>query len=157
MPVSGGEAGARVDDEQDRVAILESLLRLCAHAPGERFGIALLEASRVNDRECEIGKSRVAFAAVAGDARLVIDQRELASHQTVEQRRFADVRPADDRDPGAQSRLKPVRPVAARVDNYFAAVRFAATSPSQRDANCRSSGDTSGSPSTRSSSLAASS
>ena len=132
MPVSGGEAGARVDDKQDRVAILESLLRLRAHAPGERFGIALLEARRVDDRECEIGKSRVAFAAVAGDARLVIDQRELASHQTVEQRRFADVRPADDRDPGAQSRLKPVRPVAARVDNYFAAVRFAATSPSQR-------------------------
>ena len=69
MPVGGGEAGPRVDDEQDRVAILERGFRLRPHAPGERLRIALFEAGRVDDGEGEIGKPRVALAAVAGDAR----------------------------------------------------------------------------------------
>ena len=41
---------------------------------------------------------RLALAAVARDAGLVIDQRKLLPDQAVEQRRFADIGPADDGD-----------------------------------------------------------
>jgi hypothetical protein len=99
MPVSGGEPRPRVEDEQDRVAIGERGFGLRAHAPGKRCGVALFETCRVDDGEGEIGKPRLALAAVAGDAGLVVDQRELPPDQPVEQRRLADVRPADDRDP----------------------------------------------------------
>ena len=37
-------------------------------------------------------------AAVAGDARRVVDERQLPAGQPIEQRRFADVGPADDGD-----------------------------------------------------------
>ncbi len=103
MPVGGGEAGARVDHEQDRVAIHERRFRLRAHAPGERLRIALLETRGVDDGEREIGEPRFALAAVAGDAGLVVDQRKLAADQPIEQSRLADIRPADDRDLGAHN------------------------------------------------------
>ena len=91
----------RVDDKQDRVAIRERGFSLRAHPPGERLGIAFRQTRRVDDREREIGNPGVALAAIARDAGLIVDQRELASDEPVEQRRLADVRPADDRDLGA--------------------------------------------------------
>ena len=48
------------------------------------------------DGEFEIAEPRLALAAVARHAGLVIDQRELLPDQPVEQRRFADIGPADD-------------------------------------------------------------
>ena len=155
MPVGGVKARPRVDDKQDRVAIGERRFGLRAHAPGERVGIAFLQTRRVDDGEGEVGELRFALAAIAGDAGLIVDQRQLASDEPVEQRRLADVRPADDRNLGAHVALS--RSAGHARPRYFAADRLEATSPSQRLANCRSSGETSGSPSTRSSSLAASS
>ncbi len=55
MPVGGGETRARVDDEQDRVAIDERGLGLRAHPARERSRIALLEARSVDDGEGKIG------------------------------------------------------------------------------------------------------
>ena len=46
--------GARVDDEEDRVAIGERGLGLGAHAAGERFGVAFFQPGRVDDGEGEI-------------------------------------------------------------------------------------------------------
>ena len=43
-------------------------------------------------------RRRLALAAVAGDARRVVDQRQPPADQPVEQRRLADIRPADDGD-----------------------------------------------------------
>ena len=77
MPVGGGQPGAGVDDEQDRVAVDERGLRLRAHAAGKRGRVAFLEAGRVDDGEGEVGEPRLALAPVAGDARLIVDQREL--------------------------------------------------------------------------------
>ena len=154
MLVGGGEPGARVDHEQDRVAIDEGCLRLRTHAPGERFRIALLEARRVDDGEGKVRDPALALAAIAGDARLVVDERQPPPNQPIEQRRLADVRPADDRNLGAH--VVPAR--RRRRSRYFAAAdRFEAMRPSQRLAACRSPGDTSGSPSTRSNCLEASS
>ena len=57
MLVGGGEPGARVDHEQDRVAIDEGGFRLRAHAAGERFRIAFLETRRVDDGEGKVRES----------------------------------------------------------------------------------------------------
>jgi len=43
-------------------------------------------------------QARLTLAAIARDARFGIDQRQAPADQPVEQRRFADVRAADDRD-----------------------------------------------------------
>ena len=106
MPVGAGHAGARVDHEQDRVAIGERRLGLRAHAAGQRGRIALLQPGGVDDGEGEIAELRLALAAVAGDAGLIVDQRELAADQPVEQRRLADVRAADDGDFGGHGLLR---------------------------------------------------
>ena len=79
-----------------------SAASVCARMrPASVAGTALFEAGRVDDGEGEIGKPRVTLAAVAGDAGLIVDQRELPPDEPVEECRFANVRPADDRDPGA--------------------------------------------------------
>ncbi len=101
MLVGGSEAGARVDHEQDRVAIDERRFRLRAHAPGERFRFALFKTRSVDDGEGQVRDPALALAAIAGDARLVVDERQPAADQPIEQSRLADVRPADDRDFGA--------------------------------------------------------
>ncbi len=154
MLVGVGEPGARVDHEQDRVAIDERRFRLRAHAPGERFRIALFKTGGVDDGEGEVRDPAFALAAVARDARLVVDERQPAADQPVEQRRLADIRPADDRDFGAHvvpARRRRRRSISPRAD------RFEAIRPSQRLAACRSLADTSGSPSTRSNCFEASS
>ena len=50
------------------------------------------------DPELEITEMRVSFPAIARDPRHIVDQRQRPPRQPVEQRRFADIRPPDDRD-----------------------------------------------------------
>ena len=57
------------------------------------------------DGETQVAELRLALAAVAGDARRVVDQRQPPADQPVEQRRLADIRPADDGD--TEGRLPP--------------------------------------------------
>ena len=73
-------------------------LGLGAHAPGERLAVAFFEPGGVDDGEGEIAEPRLALAPVARHAGLIVDQRQLLADQPVEQRRLADVGPADDRD-----------------------------------------------------------
>ncbi len=68
------------------------------HAAGQALRRGLFQAGGIDQREVQIAKPAKAFAAVAGDARLVVDQREPAPDQTVEQRRFADIGSADNHD-----------------------------------------------------------
>ena len=103
MAVRAGQAGARVDHEQHGVAIVQRRLGLRAHAAGQRGRVALLQARGVDNGEVEVAEARLALAPVARDAGLVVDQRELAADEPVEQRRLADVGPADDGDFGAQT------------------------------------------------------
>ena len=106
MPVARRYARAGVDDEQDGVTIAQGGLGLGAHAAGERRGIALLEAGGVDDGEFEVGQTRFALAPIAGHARLVVDQRELAPDEAVEEGRLAHVGPTDDRDLAAHFVLR---------------------------------------------------
>ena len=57
----------------------------------------------IDDPEIEPEQVRVALSPVTGDAGQVIDQRQLLADQAVEQRRFADIGSADDRDDGKLS------------------------------------------------------
>src|SRR6202008_547217 len=78
--------------------VAERALGLRPHAAAERFGRRLLEPGRIDQAKFEIGDAAFALAAVAGDAGRVVDQRQWPSGEPVEQRRFADIRPPDDRD-----------------------------------------------------------
>ena len=71
-----------------------------AHAPWEARRVLVLKACRVDDAKLEPEQLRVPFTAVARYARPVIDQRQALADEPVEQRRFPDVGPADDRDSG---------------------------------------------------------
>ena len=88
----------RVDHEEDAIGQLYRHLGLGAHAAGERFNIALFKACGVNDREIQIGNFRRAFATIARNAGLVIDQRKFFADEPVEKRRLAYIRTADDGD-----------------------------------------------------------
>ena len=84
MAVGGGDPGPGVDEEQDRVAVEKGRFRLRPHPADERLRIALFEPGCVDDGEREIGEPRLSLAPVAGDPRLVVDEREFPSNQPVE-------------------------------------------------------------------------
>ena len=92
------QAGAGVDHEHQRVGKRDRGFGLLLHPRGQRALGALVEAGGIDDGEFEIAEPPLALAAVAGDAGLVIDQRELLPDQPVEQRRLSDIGPADDGD-----------------------------------------------------------
>jgi hypothetical protein len=62
---------------------------------GQRLGI---ETAGIDDAQRRTEIIGVAVAAIAREVRRVVDKRGAATDQAVEQRRLADVRPADDRD-----------------------------------------------------------
>ena len=98
MAVDRRHALARIDHEQRDVGLVERALGLRPHAAGKRLGRRLFEPGGVDQPEVEIGDMPLALAAVAGHPGQIVDQRQLAADEPVEQRRLADIRPADDRD-----------------------------------------------------------
>ena len=64
--------------------------------PGRLASVDFLEPGGVDDGEAQRPQPPGALAQVAGHARLVVDQRQPPADQPVEQRRLADVGPADD-------------------------------------------------------------
>ena len=97
MTIERRQAGSRVDHQQRDIGLVERALGLCPHATAERLRRCLLEPRRIDQAEIEIGDAALGLAAVAGDPRRIVDQRQRPPGQPIEQRRFADIRPADDR------------------------------------------------------------
>ena len=95
-------ARPRVDDEGDEVGVVHRGQHLPAHALDERLGGAGIKAAGVDDRRLPALEMDLAVEAVAGHARRIAHDRLAASDEAVEQRGLADVRPANDRDYGAQ-------------------------------------------------------
>jgi hypothetical protein len=93
-----GDALARIDDQQHNIGEIERALGLRPHASGERCRRRLFEPGGVDNAEFEVGDAAVAFTAVAGHPRRVVDQRRAPPDEPVEQRRLADIRPAEYRD-----------------------------------------------------------
>ncbi len=90
------QADPRVDHEHQSIGETDCGFGLLLHPRRQRALGALVEPGGIDDSEFEIAEPPLAFAAIAGDTRLVIDQRKLLPNQAVEQRRFADIGPADN-------------------------------------------------------------
>jgi hypothetical protein len=58
----------------------------------------VLQSSRVNRLEGEIAESCVTLAPVPRHPRPIVDQSEAPADEPVKQRRFANIRPTNDRD-----------------------------------------------------------
>src|SRR5207249_1494821 len=96
--IDGRQSFLRIDDED----------RDCGDAKRDlSFGPDLLEKSRidaradpagVDDRERRAAESALRGNAVARHARLVVDDGNHAPRKAIEERRLADVWPADDGD-----------------------------------------------------------
>ena len=98
--VERSHALRRIDQEQRGVGVAHRGFGLLAHPAGQRLRVLVLEARRVDHSEIKPEKLRLAFTAVARDARPIVDQREALADEPVEQGRFADVGPADNGDGG---------------------------------------------------------
>ncbi len=98
MPIERRDAGPRVDEEQRQICGGQGARRLLLHPGREAALFGLFETGGIDDAKPQIGKRRLALAAVARDAGHVIHQRDALPDQAVEQCRFADIGPADDRD-----------------------------------------------------------
>ena len=109
-------AGAGVDDEEHRIGRRDRGFGLGAHAAGQAFARRLFEAGGVDDGEGEIAEMGGGFTPVAGNARGVVDEREPPAGKPVEQRRLADIRPADDGDGKAHGGA-PGKPAASQRCN----------------------------------------
>ena len=96
--VVGGDAFARIDDEEHEIGRGQRRFALLAHALGNRAALGLLEAGRVDDGHGIAGEIGFAVASVARQPRHIRDERGTAARQPVEQRRLADVGAADDGD-----------------------------------------------------------
>ena len=96
MPVRGCDTGAGINDKQDRIRISNRRFCLQPHPASQRCRIGLFKACGVDDRKIEITQMGVPFATITCHARLVIDQGQFLTNQTVEQSRFANVGTAND-------------------------------------------------------------
>ena len=92
-----------VGHEQQQVALFQRRAHGVHQALVERR-IRLVNARRIDEHDLRFGRRDHALNGGAGGLRLVRHDRDLLPHQRVQQRRFAGVGPADDRD---ESRLKP--------------------------------------------------
>ncbi len=94
--VERGYTRPGVDHEQDHIGIADGDLGLLAHPVFERAVGAVLVTGRVEHLEVQVGNVPVRLAAVACYAGRVIDQRDLAAHQPIEQRGLSDIGAADN-------------------------------------------------------------
>ena len=85
-----------IDHEQHQIGLGDGTLRLLAHTGRNAAGRGLLEARRV-DEDRRLARDRsLRLAPVAREAGHGIHEREPPAGETVEQRRLADIGPADD-------------------------------------------------------------
>ena len=91
-------AGARIDKKKHRIGLRDRGRRLRLHSRRQAFAFGVFEAGGIDRFEGQIAELGLAFAPVARHARLIVDQREAAADKPVEQRRFADIGPADNGD-----------------------------------------------------------
>jgi hypothetical protein len=95
VAILGGEAGTGVGQEDDAIALGDGFLGLFAHLRFDATGL-VDQAAGVDEHAGNGADARIAVLAVAGDAGNVGDDRVARARQRIEQRRLADIRPADD-------------------------------------------------------------
>ena len=89
-------ADARVDHEQADIGLVHGTLGQAAHPALQAVVLGHFQAGAVDHDKAQVAQPGRAFAQVAGDAGLVIDQGQALADKAVEQGRFADIGPTDD-------------------------------------------------------------
>ena len=98
---SSGVTPSRASNSSSATSACARARSVCARiAASTVTGRGILEAGRVEQPEAHAGEAGLAFAPVAGDAGLRLDDGEPLADQAVEQGGLADVRAADDGDGG---------------------------------------------------------
>jgi hypothetical protein len=93
------EARPSIDDEQQRVGLADRLERLAVDAGADHLALRLgIEAAGVDDAKVGAEVLGFAVAAIAREARRVVNERGAPADEAVEQGRLADVGPADNGD-----------------------------------------------------------
>ena len=82
--IERGNAGARIDHEQDDVGLADGELGLLAHAVFEAAIGDILIAGGVEHPELQLGDMALRLAAVTRDAGGIIDQGDLPADEPVE-------------------------------------------------------------------------
>ena len=90
--------GARVDHEEDGIGLFDGRFGLGPHAAGQAFRSGLLQSGGIDHGEVDVAESAFPLAPVAGDARPVVDERQPAADQPVEEGRLADIGATDNGD-----------------------------------------------------------
>src|SRR5579862_38992 len=104
--VARRHAGARVDDEENEIRFLDRLARLPGDRLRHRRRIGDVDAARVEEHEALVEPLADDLLAVARHAGCLVDDGGARLGQTVDERRLADVREADDRDRAEQWRRR---------------------------------------------------
>jgi hypothetical protein len=91
-------AGTRIDKEEHSIRLRYRRCRLRLHSPRKALALGIFETGGVDQLEREITEPTVTFSPIARDARPIVDQREMAADEAVEQRRFAHIGAADDHE-----------------------------------------------------------
>ncbi len=116
--VERSHALARVDQQDRHVRVTHRRFGLPPHPPREGRRGFVLEAGGVDQPEIEAKQPRLGLAPVAGHPGLIVDQREALPDQPIEQGRFPDVGPADDRDGGERHGNALTAPLSLRERVY---------------------------------------
>ena len=100
VPIERREPALGVDQHQRDVGFGQGRGGLLAQPALQAFRRAFVESRGVDRGEREMAETRLTAEPVPGHSGLGIDQRPARPDQAIEQRGFADVRPADDGDAG---------------------------------------------------------
>jgi hypothetical protein len=103
-------AFAGVEQEDTNIGLADGDLGLPAHARFQRTVGDIVEAGGIDQLEFEIAQAAGRFLAVAGDAGLIVDDRDLPSSEPVEQRRLAHIGASHD---GCRQRHLSATPIVA--------------------------------------------
>ena len=96
--VERNHAGTGIDHEQDDVGFANGQLGLLAHAVFKTAVGDILITGRIEDAEGQVGNATLGFAPIASDTGRVIDKRDLAADEAVEQRGLANIGTTDNGD-----------------------------------------------------------
>src|SRR5262249_42570461 len=94
------QAYSRVDDEQQQIRFADRFIDLATNLDVHRHARIIGNAAGIDEPERTPGPVGLGKMAVARGARFFGDDRAVVADDPVEQRRLADVGPADERDDG---------------------------------------------------------
>ena len=145
--VARRHADARVDEEEDEIGLGDGFLRLLRDRARDRRWVGHVDAAGVDEHEALPCPLADELLPVARHARHFVDNRVTRFGQPIDERRFADVREADDRH-RAEERRGRRRGQVSRVCLFSvghdgsvtaaASARPGGTASRGRPASCRS-------------------